>query len=201
MVFSPRGIKLTAIKAFPHLPADAFCRDRLSSAIPRASFALAVPLPALGWGEGGLGVSDDTLIFSKRLIKAISLPMSCTGMSPAVHSRGANTPCTRSRFPPTALAGSCVALHPLSCHQDTSRPFISLCWFLVCFIFGYRRKRGGRKEGKQPLAGAAGEIRRAELRPLFRWAVFLRVPGGGVAEEDVRWTLRTQDNLPVPKGI
>lgn len=64
-VFFPKGIKLTAIKAFALLPADAFCRDCLLSAIPHASFALGVHLSSLGWGKGALGVSDGILIFPK----------------------------------------------------------------------------------------------------------------------------------------
>lgn len=73
-------------------------------------------------------MSDSTLIFSKSLIKAISLSFLCpVPACPQLFTvRDQTTLCTRSRFLPATLTGSWVALHLLSCHQDTSWLFISL---------------------------------------------------------------------------
>uniref|UniRef100_A0A8C3K1W1 DENN domain containing 2D n=1 Tax=Calidris pygmaea TaxID=425635 RepID=A0A8C3K1W1_9CHAR len=100
-----------------------------------------------GWGEGGLGVSDGTLVFCKRLIKANSRSVPRTGTSPAAHCGDQNTLCTKSRFSPATLAGSHVALHPLSCHEDTSQPFIHSCflgWFFCLATEG--KEEEGKKE-------------------------------------------------------
>lgn len=74
-------------------------------------------------------MSDSTLIFSKSLIKAISLSFLCpVPACPQLFTvRDQTTLCTRSWFLPATLTGSWVALHLLSCHQDTSWLFISLC--------------------------------------------------------------------------
>lgn len=168
--FPLKGIKLIAIKVFPHLPTDAFCRDRLLCASSCASFALGVPLPSLGWGEEGLEVSEGSLVFLQKIHKShFSFPsVSCVPMSSAV--RDQNTLCIRSQLPPDQFVCRSATL---SCPQDTSHLSFHSVYFGCCYFFGYRRKRGGLCGRKQPLAGAAGETGGAELCPLFCWTVFL----------------------------